>query len=176
MVVVSDRNIGIINVVKNVYPRAEHDFCAYHMKNNINEKFKKNLAKNSNGSCTMQPRCILSLNIKFYVHVGQERPVQPYLVNEVRNEKQAHSFVKTSRYSIVNSNNFQSLNALIVKTRSLSIAKCLYWLRERMQAWFYKRKEKTSSTQSVLYVKYLAKLLKKTLVTRLHNGMCICYV
>lgn len=58
--------------------------------------------------------------------------IDPSIVNEVGNEKLAHCFFKTPRYTIMTSNNAESLNALTVKARSFPIMKCLDWLRERM--------------------------------------------
>ena len=175
MVIVSDRNTGIINAAKKVFPRAEHGFCAYHVKNNVKAKFKK-LGKEFNWKFYGAAKAYTIFEYQKFMRMldKEDSLIRPYLVNEVGNEKWARCFFKTSRYTIITSNNAESLNALTVKARSFPIVKCLDWLRERMQVWFYQRREKASSTQSVLSMEYHTEMLKKLAVSA-NMQVIVCF-
>lgn len=152
-VIVSDRNAGIINSVKKVFTNSDHGYCMFHLLKNVKNQIK-GLSKEVNWTFYAAAKAYTYAEFeKYMLMIDEEDPrVRAYLQNDVGHEKWARSFYTEKRYSIMTSNNAESLNAMNVKPREFPIAKLFDFLRERMSKWFYERREKALGTLTILCV------------------------
>ena len=158
--IVSDRNKGILQAVGKVFRESDHWYCMYHLLKNVRNKFK---------GLTKEAAWKFSGAAKAYTHVEWERfmgmldeedaGIRTYLEKEVGHEKWARAHFTEKRYSIMTSNNAESLNSVLLKAREFPIAKIFDFLRERMTKWFYERREKALGTMTALSVDSNAKLI-----------------
>jgi len=159
-VIVSDRNKGILQAVGKVFRESDHGYCMYHLLKNVRNKFK---------GLTKEAAWKFSGAAKAYTHVEWERfmgmldeedaGIRTYLEKEVGHEKWARAHFTEKRYSIMTSNNAESLNSVLLKAREFPIAKIFDFFRERMTKWFYERREKALGTMTALSVDSNAKLI-----------------
>lgn len=168
LVVVSDRHRGIISAVEKHYPYAEHGFCMHHLYCNLKSKY--NHLPNFKGlhwkfdkaakaySIGEWESCMLLLD-------NEDPDIRNYLARDVGNKKWARSHFNGRRYSIMTSNNAESMNALDKEAREYPALRLLDYLRAKMQEWFYERREKAAGTFTVL-----SPAAEKRLVSMFHNS------
>ncbi|CAH9093485.1 unnamed protein product [Cuscuta epithymum] len=130
MYIVSDRHDGIIHAAKVVFPHAEHGYCAYHILGNIRSKFKGSttgLAWKFNQAA----RAATPAQFEEYMALldAEDPRIRDYL-NEIGVEKWARCFAPRSRYSIMTSNNAESVNSVDRVPREYPIAKLIDFLGE----------------------------------------------
>ena len=154
-VIVSDRNNGICNAVAKVFPNSAHGYCAHHLLGNVKNNFK-GLTKSFNWKFYGAAKAYTRMEFEKYMRMidRENIEIRQYLENEVGHEKWARCYITNTRYSIMTSNNAESMNAMDSKARDFPISKLIDWLRERMQKWFYDRRELATASTKVLTPKF----------------------
>ncbi|PON75034.1 hypothetical protein PanWU01x14_043860, partial [Parasponia andersonii] len=75
--------------------------------------------------------------------------IRRYL-NDVKNKKWVRSHFHSKRYSMMTNNNAESMNAMDKKRRGFHIKKIIEMLIDRMQQWFFERRQIVVQIQIVL--------------------------
>ncbi|CAH9085170.1 unnamed protein product, partial [Cuscuta epithymum] len=148
--VVSDRHEGILNAVRSVFPHAEHGFCVYHILGNIKSKFRgsarlvswKFLQAARAGSVYECERYLSMLDY-------DDPRIRPYL-EKIGNDKWSRAYASRNRYSVMMSNNAESLNAIFVTAREYPICKLVEFIVGTLQKWFCDRREAAAANHSRL--------------------------
>lgn len=158
-VIVSDRNKGIKRAVEKVFTHSEHGYCMFHLLQNVRNKFKE-LTKQAKWKFFGAANAYTVVEWeKFMVMLDEENPaIRAYLL-DVGPAKWARSHFSEKRYSIMTSNNAESLNAVFLKAREFPISKIVDFLRERMTKWFFERRQRATETVTHLSVKAHLKLV-----------------
>lgn len=147
---ISDRHDGILNAVKSIYPNAYHGYCMHHLLHNLKACFNVSKAIKWKFACAAQAYTVAQWEIFMSLLDNEDPDIRPYLQNDVGYDKWARSHFPGRRYSMMTSNNAESMNACDRKARELPVVKLLEWLRSKMQEWFYDRHEKGLGTFTAL--------------------------
>ncbi|CAH9090814.1 unnamed protein product [Cuscuta epithymum] len=152
--ILSDRNEGLLSAAKEIFPHASHGYCVEHLRRNMVSKFKGSAVdlgwkfKAAYKAATLKEfeeyMCLLD---------SQDVRIRPWL-EKVGTHKWAKCMCGPSRYDVMTSNCAESMNNVNAAAREYCIAKLLDFIRERMQQWFVKRKEKAEKTQTILTNKH----------------------
>ncbi|CAH9114325.1 unnamed protein product, partial [Cuscuta epithymum] len=156
--IVSDRHEGIINAVHSVFPYAEHGYCVYHILGNIKSKFKGS-AKVLSWKFLQAARAGSVYECEEYLsRLDYDDPrIRTYL-QKIGNEKWSRAYASRNRYSVMMSNNAESLNAVFVTAREYPICKLIEFIVRTMQTWFCERREEAASNRSRLSAYFEAQL------------------
>lgn len=136
LVVVSDRHQGIKKAVEKHYPYAQHGWCMHHLYCNLKTKFKT--LPNFKGLHWKFNRAAKAYTIEEWESAmllldGEDPGIHKHLAEEVGNNKWARSHFNGRRYSIMTSNNAESMNALDVDAREYPVLRLVDFLRATMQ-------------------------------------------
>ncbi|CAH9054019.1 unnamed protein product [Cuscuta europaea] len=149
MCFVSDRNEGLISDVKEEYPGAHHGYCVQHILGNITSKLgeKKKNIKFFNATA----RSATSRKYEYFMKLlDSENPrIRQYLA-EIDFEKWARCKMTRRRYSIVTSNNAESLNNVDVTAREHPISILVEFMRLKLQTWFHDRRKEATGNAATL--------------------------
>ena len=139
----SDRHGSIERVVHKIFPHARHDFCTYHIGQNLRTKFK-NLALYKLFYDAAHAYRISKFNIIF----GQVEMIDPrvakYLL-DIRVDRLARSNSSGKRYNSMTIGIIESLNGVLKSARDLPVLKLVEELRNLLQKWFVRRQEQALS-------------------------------
>ncbi|CAH9085882.1 unnamed protein product, partial [Cuscuta europaea] len=139
MCIVSDRNEGLIKGVKEIYAGVDHGHCVQHILGNIISKFgggKDRVTRFFNAAA----RAATERKMEYFLRLldAEDHRIRNYLA-EIGLEKWARCKIKRRRYSIVTSNNAETLNSVDGIAREYPIAMLVEFLRTKMQVWFHDR-------------------------------------
>ena len=65
-------------------------------------------------------------------------------------ERWSHAFCPVRRYELMTSNITENINSVLKHARKLSICSLIEFIRNRLQKWFYERRENAASTEKPL--------------------------
>ncbi|CAH9125525.1 unnamed protein product [Cuscuta epithymum] len=155
--IVSDRHEGIIHAARVVFPHAEHGYCVQHILGNIRTKFKgcDGLAWKFNQAA----RAASPAELEEYLALldSEDAGIRPYL-SAIGFEKWTRCYSRRTRYSVMTSNNAESMNSLDRIPQEYPIAKLIDFLRGRMQKWFCERRENAEKNKTILSEYFETKL------------------
>ncbi|XP_022845317.1 uncharacterized protein LOC111368318 [Olea europaea var. sylvestris] len=145
---VTDRGQSIINGIAEVFSEAHRGYCMYHIQGNLKTRYR------GSGIVALFRRVVEVYSFEeFTKFMGEiehkSESVWEYLSN-MGVEHWARSHFPGRRYNMMTSNNAESLNALFKKDRELPILAMIEHIRNRLQQWFYDRREESQNCTSVL--------------------------
>ncbi|CAH9131162.1 unnamed protein product [Cuscuta epithymum] len=150
MCFVSDRNEGLISAAKENFPNVNHGHCVQHLLGNIISKYG---GKKDRVTCFFNgvARAPTEQMWQYYMKLlDAEDPRIRHYSAEIGERKWARWRIERRRYSIVTSNNAETLNSIVGIAREYPIAMLVEFLRTKMQSWFQARGELANSQQSKL--------------------------
>ena len=116
LAIIPDRHIGIINVVKKVYPNAHHGYYMHRLLGNLETIFKGTSSGLKWKFVNAAEAYTYEEWERFMKLLDTEDPrIRTYLANDVGNERWARCHFPSTRYSMMTSNNAKSMNARDVK-------------------------------------------------------------
>ncbi|CAH9124156.1 unnamed protein product [Cuscuta epithymum] len=157
--IVSDRHEGIINAVRSVFPHAEHGYCVYHILANLKTRFRgsqtsvswKFLQAARVGSVYECEEYLCMLDV-------EDERIRTYL-ERIGHDKWSRAYASRNRYSVMMSNNAESLNAVNATAREYPICKLIEFIIARMQKWFCERRETSMSNTCRLSTHFESELV-----------------
>ncbi|VFQ67552.1 unnamed protein product [Cuscuta campestris] len=148
--ILSDRHGGIIKAAKAHFPRVPHGHCVNHILGNIKSQFngsEKALRWKFFAAARAPTKSYCD---RYLTLLDDEDPrIRPYLYS-IGMEKWARSCFNVNRYSIMTSNNAESMNSVNATPREYPIAQLVDFIVGRMQKWFHDRRELAHSTSTIL--------------------------
>ncbi|CAH9096997.1 unnamed protein product, partial [Cuscuta epithymum] len=157
--VVSDRHEGILNAVHSVFPHAEHGFCVYHILGNIKSKFRGS-ARLVSWKFLQAARAGSVYECEEYLSMldYDDPEIRRYL-ERIGHDKWSRAYASRNRYSVMMSNNAESLNAVVVTAREYPICKLIEFIVGTMQKWFCDRREAAAANESRLSAHFESQLI-----------------
>ncbi|XP_062118856.1 uncharacterized protein LOC133832546 [Humulus lupulus] len=147
---VPDRHKSIIKGVRNVYKNAYHGACMWHLGQDIKTKFsgkglKKLFEKTAKESKVSELK-------KLFAEISTKKPsVATYLKNESF-ESWSRCHFHCNRYTIMTTNNSESLNQVFREAREWPIILLLEEIITTLSRWFYDRRKNANSCPTPLIV------------------------
>ncbi|KAL5581673.1 hypothetical protein UlMin_014115 [Ulmus minor] len=150
LVIVSDRHRSINNAVQEVFPQAFHGICMYHLLNNLKTKFRnKTKELEQHYIRTAKTYNLQDFHVLFYTLCSAVPGVKEYL-EAVGLDRWTRSHAPSRRYNIMTTNISESLNAVLVKVRELSITAFVNEIRLLCQKWFHERRTKAAGCTTMM--------------------------
>ena len=138
LVFISNRHISITNALSTVFPEAHHGARLYHIKMNINHKFKTDHCDSKFDLAAYAYRVC-----EFHLHFEKIKLKDPRIVaylEEIGKEKWSRAYLPGIHYNVMTSNYAESFDNKSRDTRKLSIIIFADFLRFTPQDLFYKRR------------------------------------
>ncbi|CAH9084451.1 unnamed protein product [Cuscuta europaea] len=156
--IVSDRHEGIITSVRSVFPHAEHGYCVYHILANLKTRFR-GTQKTVSWKFLQAARVGSVYECEEYLQMldSEDPHIRTYL-ERMGHHKWSHAYASRNRYSVMMSNNAESLNAVNATAREYPICKLIEFIIARMQKWFCERRESSSSNNCRLSAHFESEL------------------
>ena len=122
LVFVSDRHISIAHALSIIFPESHHKACAYHIKMNINHKFKTDHCDSEFDLAAYAYRAS-----EFHVHFEKIKLKDPRIASyleEIGKEKWSRAYFPGVRYNVMMSNYAKSFNSKSRDARKFLIPIC----------------------------------------------------
>ncbi|XP_012836319.1 PREDICTED: uncharacterized protein LOC105956952 [Erythranthe guttata] len=151
----SDRNHGILDGVKNIFPDCLHIYCLYHMQLNLSSKcrgcpsgFRKKMAHLFNACAYAPTKSEFDVHIKEFIETGGTR-IRNFLADLPYNNWTCAHF-EGNRYGQMASSVAESWNMKIGVIRGLPITDVVDGLRSIMMVEMFVRAEEAAVMSTVL--------------------------
>ncbi|KAL5564231.1 hypothetical protein UlMin_027395 [Ulmus minor] len=139
LALISDRAPSIKKAISTVFEKAHHGACAWHVAQNIKNKFKCADIMGSYWSAVNAYRCEDFTG--YMIEISNRYPrVAEYLENEVGFEKWSRCHYPGLRYNITTTNMVESLNSMLVNARDFPYVALLDVIQEKMSKWWNDRR------------------------------------
>ncbi|KAL5559202.1 hypothetical protein UlMin_035413 [Ulmus minor] len=139
LALISDRAPSIKKAISIVFEKAHHGACAWHVAQNIKNKFKCADIMGSYWSAVNAYRCEDFAG--YMTEISHRYPrVAEYLENEVGFEKWSRCHYPGLRYNITTTNMVESLNSMLVNARDFPYVALLDVIQEKMSKWWNDRR------------------------------------
>ncbi|KAL5561682.1 hypothetical protein UlMin_031429 [Ulmus minor] len=139
LALISDRAPSIKKAISIVFEKAHHGACAWHVAQNIKNKFKCADIMGSYWSTVNAYRCEDFAG--YMIEISNRYPrVAEYLENEVGFEKWSRCHYPGLRYNITTTNMVESLNSMLVNARDFPYVALLDVIQEKMSKWWNDRR------------------------------------
>jgi len=164
VVIISDRHQSIIKAVSDVYKKAQHGFCAWHLSQNIKTRVNRGArgrGSKRNGKVKGKDAVVTKfMNVaaaytvsefnRMYDDLKNRYPAAAeYLEDNVDVRKWARCYFTGSRYNIMTTNGAESINAVLRKARTYPIIPLMDAIVGKISEWFNThRKESTMGSSS----------------------------
>ncbi|XP_075507547.1 uncharacterized protein LOC142544377 [Primulina tabacum] len=147
LVIISDMHQGIINAVSSVYRNAHHGHCTWHLSQNMKIRCKKK------GATEMFLRIAkIYKGIEFDIAYNEFRNRYPeaaqYLDEKDSLDRWTRAYCPKTRYNIMTTNGFESINARILEERKLPIIALLDSLQKLTSSWFARYRHASIASNS----------------------------
>ncbi|XP_024006568.1 protein FAR1-RELATED SEQUENCE 4-like [Eutrema salsugineum] len=161
LVFVFDRNVSLINAIRDVYPQAKHGYCIYHLAQNVkgNVRREKELVVGKFMEVARK-----YTEAEFLVAYGQLAERYPdaitYLCNSLLEEKWARCYFQGERYNINTSNCVESMNIVFDDPRKYALLPMMDAILAKLSEWCNKhRKEAATAPGAHKLVPYVKNIL-----------------
>jgi len=138
LALISDRAPSIKKAISTVFEKAHHGACAWHVAQNIKNKFKCADIMGSYWSAVNAYRCEDFAGYMTEISHRYLR-VAEYLENEVGFEKWSRCHYLGLKYNITTTNMVESLNSMLVNARDFPYVALLDVIQEKMSKWWNDR-------------------------------------
>ncbi|XP_047268062.1 uncharacterized protein LOC107859281 [Capsicum annuum] len=139
--ILSYRHPSIANIITNVYPECQHGICIYHKEKNLRKRYFSDVVLSLfYNAATAYKRT------EFYTFIDEIEKVNKGAVeylNEEEPERWARSFHTNRRYNMLTTNNVESMNVVLRKSRLLPILGLIDYIHNKLKSLFYERKMKS---------------------------------
>ena len=128
---ISDRALSIKKAISNVFDKAHHDACAWHVSQNVKNKFK---CADIMGSYRNAMNAYRIEDFKGYmIEISQRYPrVADYLENVVGFQKWSRYHFPGLMYNVTTTNMVESLNSMLVTAREFPYIALLDVIQKKM--------------------------------------------
>ncbi|KAL5578638.1 hypothetical protein UlMin_011080 [Ulmus minor] len=166
LALISDRAPSIKKAISTIFEKAHHEACAWHVAQNIKNKFKCADIMGSYWSAVNEYRCEDFTG--YMIKISNRYPrVAEYLENEVGFKKWSRCHYPGLRYNITTMNMVESLNSMLVNARDFPYVALLDVIQEKMSKWWNDRRILNPVT-------YHVKGGELEGVVDIFNKMCTC--
>jgi len=153
LVFISDRHGSIIKRVADVFPKASHGHCVWHLSLNI----KKMLAgdKEAGMAKFMELAHIYTateFNIRYAEFRRKHPKVATYLDRAIGIEKWARCYFQGDKYNIDTSNSAESMNAVFSEVRKYHLLPMIDAILEKFSEWFNTHRKDSASASNTRQV------------------------
>ncbi|KAL5572822.1 hypothetical protein UlMin_022419 [Ulmus minor] len=139
LALISDRAPSIKKAISTIFEKAHHGACAWHVAQNIKNKFKCADIMGSYWSAVNAYRCEDFTG--YMIEISNRYPrVAEYLENEVGFEKWSRCHYPGLMYNITTTNMVESLNSMLVNARDFPYVALLDVIQEKMSKWWNDRR------------------------------------
>jgi hypothetical protein len=152
LVFLSDRQKGLLDAVRLVFPDCPHGYCLKHLEANFHKEFKNSRLKPflwKAASATTQP--------DFDKALEDMRAIDPkaitWLLDHAKPEHWAEIYFPGHRYGHLTSNIAESLNSWLLEAREKPILAMFEQIRHQLMGWFTERRILEDKTQGLLVAK-----------------------
>jgi len=152
LVLLSDRQKGLLEGVERIFPDSPHGYCLRHLEDNFHREFKNvelksllwkaaraltedDFNKALDGMKTINPRSV------------------PWLLSHANPEHWAELYFKGRRYGHLTSNIAESLNAWLLPAREMPILPLLERIRQQLMEWFSARRQIDANATGIVVSK-----------------------
>ncbi|GMN63835.1 hypothetical protein TIFTF001_032889 [Ficus carica] len=142
LAIVTDRHKGIEYTVSIVYPDVDFGICVQHLVASLKTMYKdfKGLMKTYFDSAS---RAYLVSEHQHYMEsIRNRNPDMHRYLLQADPKKWSRAYFNGRRYAIMTINIVESLNSIKWKAKLMLVGFLVEWLRELLQRWFFKRREK----------------------------------
>ncbi|XP_062099990.1 uncharacterized protein LOC133805857 [Humulus lupulus] len=163
MAIISDRHKSIENAIDDVYPKAFHGACIFHLLNNIKVNFGVH-GEDLNLNFVKAAKAYMVQSFEHYMHEIDkiDTRIRPYL-QKIGYSTWSRCHAPTRRYTMMTSNIAESINAALKAARTLPITTMMEGLRSLVQKWVWKNGNEangtftqvTTDTETVLREKFI---------------------
>ena len=133
-----DRYISIAHALFTSFSKAHHEACIYHVKMNINHKFKTDYCDAEFDLAVYAYR--VSEFQYYFEKIKVKDPCIATYLKKISVEKWSRAFFPSIQYNVMNNNYAENFNSKSRYARKFSITIFVELLRFTSQDWFYKRK------------------------------------
>ncbi|WOL13418.1 hypothetical protein Cni_G22188 [Canna indica] len=146
--IMSDRNSGILAVVRKVFPKASHGYCMVHLAKNLIHDVKINVG------CPLfwyAARATTEHNFNKCMQKLLDIHEPSYQwVTRLEKERWATLFFLGRRYDIITTNAVESMNSLFREVREMPITTLIELTRGKVAEWFYKSRKVSLKLSGIL--------------------------
>ena len=166
LVIISDRHQSIIKAVGEVYPKASHGHCLWHIKQNLKARFKHEGLLDL-FTATAEAYTNFEFEKNFDMMKSRYPGVVDYLQKHLDVGRWARSHFVGARYNIMTTNGSESINGVLNKAREYPLIALLDALQELVSRWWNNHRkeamacgdtslELTPKTEEILRVRFRA--------------------
>ncbi|KAL0235827.1 hypothetical protein GEMRC1_002409 [Eukaryota sp. GEM-RC1] len=148
---VSDREKGLLEAVRRVYPEAAHSYCLRHLAKNVGVRFSSLIWKAAKAESEDDLNNILT-EIRSESSKAYEKLVSAGL------EHWTSVHFPGLRYGHLTSNLIESLNAWLLNVRGMPIVRMVNAIAEKLSLWFEKRFKEASDMKGTVSDKVFQKV------------------
>lgn len=145
LVILSDRQKGLIESVDRLFPKSPHGFCLRHLQDNMHKKFKHPDLKS-----LLWKAARAKSKVDFDRCLDDMRALDPncvsWLLETTSPEHWADLYFKGKRYSHLTSNIAEAFNAKLLAAREMPILAMLEEIRHQVMGWFSSRRHSEDLT------------------------------
>ena len=131
MIIISDRHIGIKNVVADVFPEVAHSLCGFHIKNNVSNTYK-----NPHVTTLFMNASRLYHKDDFIDLMKELKVVKPKAFDKLIDEdvrKWSCAYCPVRKYSLMTTNITKSMNSTLRHAHKLPITPFMESIRVILQ-------------------------------------------
>ncbi|XP_024010040.1 uncharacterized protein LOC112085190 [Eutrema salsugineum] len=147
LVIVSDRNVSLINAVAEVYPEAKHAYCIWHLSQNVKLQVLRDIEIVAVKFRECARQYTETEFLDHYTKMALKYPkVTEYLERRVEVWKWARCYFPGDKYNLETSNIVESLNTVFKDARRLCLLPMVDKIVAKLCEWFNKHKNEAAST------------------------------
>lgn len=158
LVVVSDRDKGLIPAVAETFPNAKHSYCSVHIKRNVARHFHTGL----DGLIHIIAKTVLMGEVDLLLEdVKKARPAIAEYLDGIKKEHWISAYFPVPRYGIVTSNAAESMNSFVDKERLSAHLAIFVRITRKTNVRLAKLTEAYSAQPDQAIVSRVSKVLRK---------------
>ncbi|KAL0206831.1 hypothetical protein P9112_012542 [Eukaryota sp. TZLM1-RC] len=141
--IISDREKGLVESVRSIFPDAFHSYCVRHLAKNIGVKYTSVLWQAA--------RAETEIELKQYLEILREQSIKAYeKVTKAGISNWATVGFEGLRYGHFTSNLIESLNAWLLVARGLPVIAMIQTIMDNLNRWFEDRYHRGSEMQKAI--------------------------
>ena len=147
LLIISDGHISIKNAIINVFPDASHGLCAFHLKKILKQYRNEQVVTIFENVSRVYRKSDFQKQMK---QLNKCSPKAYQKLTELGIERWSRAFCPVRRYELMTSNIAENINSVLRHARKLPICSLIEFIRDRLQKWFYERREDAASIEKPL--------------------------
>ncbi|XP_028065541.1 uncharacterized protein LOC114268558 [Camellia sinensis] len=143
---VSDRNLGLLEVMPTVFPNAEYAFCLQHLQRNLRDRLRYTNSMHRAGLVSKLRHCTHAPIVTAFNHRVEQfqksgRSVASEFLANAHPQHWANVFFRGRRYGEICSNAAESFNSWVCEARNLPITRMVDSIQTKLMRQMAKRRD-----------------------------------